>query len=120
MAHDAMVPRISFFITYFPRVWKAYPGLPPNGYWALSLGTFPLFPSGSAISAGSLLAQSLRIDVIQTSTGQLLLTEIENLCPYLYLLEVHADCAAEFLMSLRASMAKAFHPNIEDNLQSLG
>lgn len=52
-----------------------------------------------------------RIDAIRTGNGQLFLTEIENLCPYLYLLELESATQVSFLAKLRESVLCAFLRN---------
>jgi hypothetical protein len=49
-----------------------------------------------------------RIDFIRTKDGSLLLTEIENLCPYLYLAEMDEQNRDNFLCAIETSMQKAF------------
>lgn len=49
-----------------------------------------------------------RIDAVRTKDGILLLTEIENLCPYLYLGEVDPTTRQSFLDSIRKSMSSVF------------
>jgi hypothetical protein len=49
-----------------------------------------------------------RIDAIRCRDGRLLLTEIENLCPYLYLCEMGDDDRSRFLEALRTSISKMF------------
>jgi hypothetical protein len=49
-----------------------------------------------------------RIDAIRTKDGRLLLTEIENLCPYLYLDELDDCVRKDFLSGMRESMLKCF------------
>jgi len=48
-----------------------------------------------------------RIDAVRLKDGRLLLTEVENLCPYLYLTEVDAATRMRFLNSLKVSMSKS-------------
>jgi hypothetical protein len=49
-----------------------------------------------------------RIDSIRTKNGSLLLTEIENLCPYLYLAEMDEQKREDFLGAIKTSMQKIF------------
>ena len=49
-----------------------------------------------------------RIDAVRMNDGQLLLTEIENLCPYLYLDALDDRDRGSFLGSIRQSMLTAF------------
>lgn len=49
-----------------------------------------------------------RIDAIRLKDGRLLLTEVENLCPYLYLAEVDEATRMRFLQAMKASMLKVF------------
>ena len=49
-----------------------------------------------------------RIDAIRTIAGDLLLTEIEDLSPYLYIAEVEEKTRASFLKEIRASMKNIF------------
>jgi hypothetical protein len=49
-----------------------------------------------------------RIDSIRTKDGGLLLTEIENLCPYLYLAEMNERKREDFLDAIKTSMLKVF------------
>ncbi len=47
-----------------------------------------------------------RIDAIRVHNGDLLLTEIEDWCPYLYLLELDADTRVNFLKHIHISLMK--------------
>ena len=49
-----------------------------------------------------------RIDAVRMRDGNLLLTEVENLCPYLYLLEMGNTARASFLEAILASMVTVF------------
>lgn len=49
-----------------------------------------------------------RIDAIRTKEGKLLLTEIEDFCPYLYINDLDKDKRQKFLDDMRLSMVKAF------------
>ena len=49
-----------------------------------------------------------RIDAIRTQDGELLLTEIENLCPYLYFSEVGEGTKLHFLNAFRESLLRVF------------
>ena len=57
---------------------------------------------------GDLAYGTQRIDAIRTRDGTLLLTEIENLSPYLYLAEIDEIKRNEFLSAIRASIVKVF------------
>jgi hypothetical protein len=49
-----------------------------------------------------------RIDAIRTADGRLLLTEVENLCPYLYLSDLDPDGQRSFLDACRVSLVRVF------------
>lgn len=49
-----------------------------------------------------------RIDFVQTKNGSLLLTEIEDLCPYLYLDDVIIETRNKFLEDIRVSVVNYF------------
>ena len=57
---------------------------------------------------GNLDYGTQRIDAVRTKDGQLLLTEIEDLSPYLYLAEIDEPTRKVFLEAIRASMLKVF------------
>ena len=50
-----------------------------------------------------------RIDAVRTNTGELLLTEVEDLCPYLYVDDLDADTRKKFLNDIRVSVIKTFN-----------
>lgn len=49
-----------------------------------------------------------RIDAIRLESGQLLLTEVENLCPYLFLIETDAALRDAFLARIKESVMRRF------------
>jgi hypothetical protein len=51
---------------------------------------------------------TIRVDAVRTTDGNLLLTEIEDLCPYLYLQEIDSQTRHAFLTTLRVSLLKEF------------
>ena len=53
-----------------------------------------------------------RIDAIRTLDGKLLLTEIENLSPYLYLSELGKDIGTKFMNAFRISLLGVFSTEI--------
>jgi hypothetical protein len=57
---------------------------------------------------GNLEYGTQRIDAIRTKDGQLLLTEIEDLSPYLYLAEIDEQKRNVFLEAILVSMIKVF------------
>ena len=60
------------------------------------------------VNWGGLAYGTQRIDAIRTRDGKLLLTEIENLSPYLYLGEIGEKNRGTFLEAIRISMVKVF------------
>jgi len=50
---------------------------------------------------------TLRVDAVRLNDGRLLLTEIENLCPYLYLPEVGQSTRQDFLNAFAGSVIRA-------------
>lgn len=64
--------------------------------------------AGQFIQWSNALYGTQRVDAIRTFSGKLLLTEIENLCPYLYVAEGGEEAGETFLNSLRSSLQKAF------------
>lgn len=51
-----------------------------------------------------------RIDTVRTKTSELLLTEIEDLCPYLYIDDISVGHKQFFLNNIRASVIKTLNP----------
>jgi len=52
-----------------------------------------------------------RVDAVRTKDGTLLLTEVENLCPYLYLSEMDEQSQQEFLSAIKSSLVGVFSGN---------
>jgi len=49
-----------------------------------------------------------RVDAIRMASGELLLTEVEDLCPYLYLSDVNKKTQSRFLEKIQASIFRAW------------
>lgn len=61
-----------------------------------------------------------RIDAVRTRDGNLLLTEVENLCPYLYIGEMENQQQKEFLSAMKASLVRVFYSRSWQELVNAG